>query len=142
MKSLKTIAMIPARLGSQRLVKKNLQLLNGIPLITHAIRKAKQSNAFDEVWVNSESEEIGRIAIQEDVQFHLRPAELADNHATSEDFIYEFLTKHPCDYLVQLHSIAPLLTIRDIISFSSCLKEGNQDVLLSTELIQIECASE
>ena len=52
---MKIIAMIPARLGSQRLKQKNLQLLNGIPLISHAINKAKNSNIFNEIWVNSES---------------------------------------------------------------------------------------
>ena len=37
--SVSKIAMIPARMGSQRLKHKNLRLLGGIPLITRAIRK-------------------------------------------------------------------------------------------------------
>ena len=46
---MKIIAMIPARLGSQRLKQKNLQLIHGEALIAHAIRKAKLSNVFDEI---------------------------------------------------------------------------------------------
>lgn len=137
---MKIIAMIPARLGSQRLKQKNLQPLNGVPLIAHAIRKAKASGMFDEIWVNSEADVFGDIAKDEGVNFHKRPDELADNNATSEDFVYEFLKSHECDYVVQVHSIAPLLTVEDTKSFVSELKKDEVDVLLSIENVQIECA--
>lgn len=137
---MKIIAMIPARLGSQRLKQKNLQPLNDVPLIVHAIRKAKASGMFDEVWVNSEADVFGDIARSEDVNFHKRPAELADNNATSEDFVYEFLKSHECDYVVQVHSIAPLLTVEDTTNFVTEVKKDEVDVLLSVENVQIECA--
>jgi len=137
---MKIIAMIPARLGSQRLKQKNLQPLNGVPLIAHAIRKAKLSGMFDEIWVNSEADVFADIAKDEGVNFHKRPDELADNNATSEDFVYEFLKSHECDYVVQVHSIAPLLTVEDTKGFVSELKKAQNDVLLSVENVQIECA--
>jgi len=137
---MKIIAMIPARLGSQRLKQKNLQPLNGVPLISHAIRKAKLSGMFDEIWVNSEADVFGEIAKDEGVNFHKRPDELADNNATSEDFVYEFLKSHECDFVVQVHSIAPLLTVEDTKSFVTELKKEKTDVLLSVEDVQIECA--
>ncbi len=132
--------MIPARLGSQRLKKKNLKLLKGEPLISHAINKTIKSEVFDEVWVNSESEEIGEVARSLGVNFHKRPENLANNQATSEDFVYEFFTYHECDYLVQIHSIAPLLKKTDIVSFVKELSSEKYDVLLSAQNIQIECA--
>ena len=89
------IAMIPARMGSQRLKQKNLRKINGVTLIAHAIRKAKAAGVFDEIWVNSEHPTFGDIASQEGVFFHRRPDVLASNTATSEDFVYEFLTNHP-----------------------------------------------
>ena len=52
----RSITMIPARLGSQRLKKKNLELFGDHTLIEHAILKCKQSEVFDEIYVNSESE--------------------------------------------------------------------------------------
>jgi len=137
---MKILAMIPARLGSQRLKQKNLQPLQGRPLITHAIQKAKDSKMFDEIWVNSEAEVFHDIAKDEGVLFHKRPDNLANNDATSEDFVYEFLNSHECDYVVQVHSIAPLLSVTDIINFVEELKEDKVDVLLSTEDVQIECA--
>lgn len=134
------IAMIPARMGSQRLKQKNLRELAGIPLITRAIRKCKAAGVFDEIWVNSEHLTFGEIAKAEDVQFHQRPEWLGNNHATSEQFVHEFLEAHPCDFVVQVHSIAPLLTIEDVRQFVTAITESDFDCLLSYEPIQIECA--
>ena len=136
------IAMIPARMGSQRLKKKNLRELGGVPLITRAIRKCKESAAFDEIWVNSEDEVFGEIAQAEGVWFHKRPTELANNTATSEDFAYEFLTKHVCNRLFQVHSIAPLLGAARVAEFVREMEHSDCDVLLSCTLEQIECAYE
>lgn len=135
-----TIGMIPARMGSQRLKKKNLRELAGIPLITRAIRKCVQSGIFDELWVNSENLEFRDIAESEGVDFHHRPEWLANNQATSEQFVAEFLEEHSCDFLVQVHSIAPLLSIEEIVSFVKKLEQSDADCLLSAEPVQIECA--
>ncbi len=134
------IAMIPARMGSQRLAKKNLRELAGLPLITRAIRKCQRAACFDEIWVNSEHADFGAIAAEENVGFHQRPAELGSNAATSEQYVAEFLTSHPCERLFQVHSIAPLVTIEDIRSFVEFMENSNFDCLLSSEAIQIECA--
>lgn len=134
------IAMIPARMGSQRLAKKNLRELDGIPLIVRAIRKCKEAGCFDEIWVNSEHPDFGAVAESEAVKFHRRPAHLGDNNATSEQFIAEFLVNHQCECVFQVHSIAPLLGRNDICRFVQRMEQGDVDALLSVELIQIECA--
>ena len=136
----KSIAMIPARMGSQRLKKKNLCELEGISLISRAIRKCKEAGCFDEIWVNSENVEFGVIAKQEGVFFHQRPEYLGDNNATSEQFVHEFLSEHDCDYLLQVHSIAPLLTKDEVKGFTEFFKSSQYDVLLSCIEDQIEVA--
>ena len=132
--------MIPARMGSQRLKKKNLQKLNGVPLISHAIRKCIQAGCFSEIWVNSENEHFGEIAKLEGVLFHKRPEYLGDNNATHEQFIHEFLLNHKCDYILQVHSIAPLLTASQVQEFSEFFIHSDYDVMLSCIHDQIECA--
>ncbi len=134
------IAMIPARMGSQRLKQKNLRELGGVPLITRAIRKCKEAGVFDEIWVNSEHPAFGEIAVAEGVHFHQRPEALGNNQATSEQFVAEFLTKHPCDFVFQVHSIAPLLTVDEIRRFVQAMAADQYDALLSYEAIGIECA--
>lgn len=138
----KIVAMIPARLGSQRLKQKNLALLNGTPLIAHAIRKCFKADCFDEIWVNSESEEIAEVAHKEGAKFHKRPTELANNVATSEDFVAEFFKKQPCEVMFQVHSIAPLLTAKEVSSFVEFYENSEHDVLLSCIHDQIEVAYE
>lgn len=136
----KIIAMIPGRLGSQRLPRKNLRHLRGVPLMTQAIRKCQRAGCFDEIWVNSESEEIGALAQAEGAKFHVRPPELANNVATSEQFVAEFLEAHPCQAVVQVHSIAPLLTAEEVRSFVDVYRDSDFDVLLSCIEDQIEVA--
>ena len=133
------IAMIPARMGSQRLAKKNLREINGVSLIQRAVRKCLQTNAFDEVWINSEHPDFGVIAKQEGVNFHKRPEHLGNNQATSEDYIEDFLKAHWCERIFQGHSVAPLLTVSEIKAFAVEIDRTQVDTLLSTEDIQLEC---
>jgi CMP-N-acetylneuraminic acid synthetase len=136
----KIIAMIPARMGSQRLTQKNLRTLRGVPLIVRAIRKCQEAGCFDEIWVNSEDLAFAPIAEAEGVQFHQRPAELGNNQATSEDFVKEFFRAHDCDRLAQVHSIAPLLTAQEVKDFMHAWLNSNHDVMLSCIHDQIEVA--
>lgn len=137
---MKIISVVPARMGSQRLKHKNLRELDHIPLIVRAIRKCKNADIFEEIWVNSEHKAFEEIAVAEGVKFHQRPEELSNDTATSEQFIAEFLTKRKCDYLFQIHSIAPLVTVNDIRMFVEFMLNSDYDCVLSTEEIQIECA--
>lgn len=134
------LAMIPARMGSQRLKQKNLRELGGVPLIVRAVRKCKAADIFDGIWVNSEHSAFGEIAASEGVNFHQRPAELASSVATSEQFVYEFLKKHPCERVFQVHSIAPLLTAEQVKGFVQEMVEGDYDTMLCCTHEQIECA--
>lgn len=140
--SKKVVAMIPARMGSQRLKQKNLRELDGVPLIVRAVRKCKESSVFDEIWVNSENTAFQKYAEEEGVFFHKRPEELGSNTATSEDFVYEFFKSRDCSHLVQVHSIAPLLSSEEVRNFTKSFINGDYDVFLSAENVQIECAFE
>jgi len=139
---MRRLAMIPARMGSQRLARKNLACLAGQPLIVHAIRKCVGSGLFDEVWVNSEHPDFGPIAEAEGARFHQRPQALGDDQTTSEAFVAEFLEAHDCDWLFQIHSIAPLLSAADLERFVRTVSCAECDVGLSVVDETLECVFE
>lgn len=137
---MKTVAMIPARMGSQRLIKKNLRLLAGQPLITHAVEKCQKAGCFDEIYINSEDAEFAQYADQYGIKFYQRPTELGNSVATSEQFVYDFLKHIDCDLLVQVHSIAPLLTAKEVEEFTKTFASSDANVMLSCIEDQIEVA--
>ena len=74
----KNTAFIFARGNSKGLVKKNIKLFNGKPLISYAIELALESKLYDHVIVSTDSEEIAEIskAFGAEIPF-MRPKELA-----------------------------------------------------------------
>jgi len=137
---MKTIAMIPARMGSQRLAKKNLRLLAGQPLITHAVEKCQQAGCFDTIYINSEDAEFAQYAEQYGIKFYQRPAELGNSVATSEQFVYDFLKHVDCDVLLQVHSIAPLLSTKEVEAFTKRFLASDADVMIACIEDKIEVA--
>jgi len=133
------IAMIPARMGSKRIPMKNIRLLCGKPLIRYAIDVAKASSCFDEIWVNSESERLAELASACGVRFHQRPARLATDTATNQDFTTEFLKRHPCRYVVMVNPTSPLLQPETIRRFCGTLETDRFDTLLSVVEERAEC---
>jgi CMP-N,N'-diacetyllegionaminic acid synthase len=55
---IKSLAIIPARGGSKRIARKNLQELGGVPLVQHALRAAIDSQCFTDVLLTSDDDEI------------------------------------------------------------------------------------
>ncbi len=58
------IAIIPARMGSKRIKKKNIKIFCGKPIIYYSILTAKLSGIFDHVYVSTDSKEIASMSIK------------------------------------------------------------------------------
>jgi CMP-N,N'-diacetyllegionaminic acid synthase len=134
---MKKIAMIPARLGSKRVPRKNLRLILGKPLISYAIEAAKESGIFDEIYVNSESDILGEIATQHGVRFYKRDAKLSDDKTINDEFLFDFVQNVPSDICVQLLPTSPLITPVEIRDFVEKIVADNFDTLVSVERHQI-----
>jgi pseudaminic acid cytidylyltransferase len=59
----KSYAVIPARGGSKRIPNKNIQEINGMPLISFPITAALGSQEFADVFVSTDSKEIAEISV-------------------------------------------------------------------------------
>ena len=131
--------MIPARLGSQRVKKKNLRLLNGKPLIAYSIETALKSKVFDEVYVNSESDLIGNVAIKYGAKFYKRPSEFSKNSSNNDDFAYDFIKNTEGDILIQLLPTSPFISVKEIKGFVKTMVNKNIETLVSVVNHQIAC---
>jgi N-acylneuraminate cytidylyltransferase len=82
------IAVIPARGGSKRLPRKNVRPFAGRPIIAWSIDAALRSGCFSRIIVSTNDEEITKVASAHGAEVPFRrPAELADDHATTSAVI-------------------------------------------------------
>lgn len=102
--------MIPGRLGSERFKKKNFSELNGMPLMSQAIKNSIETKIFDKVILNGDSDEFIKIAELHNVEFYNRPSSLGTSEARSDDVVYDFINKFGGDVLVWVNPICPLMT--------------------------------
>lgn len=135
----RVVAMIPARLGSKRIPKKNIRLLNNVPLISYIIRAAKNSECFDDIYVNTESDIIGQIALKEGVKFYKRSEHLTTDDATNDDFTLDFMENVECDSVVQILATSPFITPSEIREFTNNFLSEGYDTLISVNENKIEC---
>ncbi len=76
------IAVIPARGGSKRIIKKNIRPFYGKPIIAWTIEAAQSSGCFEKIVVSTDDDEIAQVArsFGADIPF-LRPADISNDHA-------------------------------------------------------------
>lgn len=83
----KVIAVIPARAGSKGIPGKNLLKVGGYSLVARAIRTANAAKLVDNVFVSTDGEAIAKEATDNGASVVERPAELANDTASSESAI-------------------------------------------------------
>jgi CMP-N,N'-diacetyllegionaminic acid synthase len=90
----KILAIIPARGGSKGLHKKNIRMMNGIPLICYSIEHALSSKLLDAIIVSTDDAEIKTVSENAGAQVILRPEEFAKDNSPTIDAV-----KHVIDTL-------------------------------------------
>ena len=125
------IAIIPARGGSKRILRKNIKNFIGKPIIAYSIETALASNLFDEVMVSTDDEEIAEIAIKygAKVPFY-RSEKNSNDHASTMDVIEEVLSDYSSklnqkfDSICCIYATAPLIKVNHLIdSYAKMQKE-------------------
>ncbi len=108
----KAVILIPSRLAATRLPRKPLLKINGISIISHVVKKAKDADV-GEVYVATEDEEI-----IDDVHLNGGKAILTSNtHKTGSDRIFECFEKlelKSIDYIINLQGDEPNINIDDL----------------------------
>lgn len=139
---MRIIGEIPARLGSKRVKQKNLRLLDGKPLIQYAINAARDAKTLSEVYVNSDSDVIGQIALENEIKYYRRSSKLAGDEAAQDEFNYDFIKAVKPDILVMVNPVAPLIDGRDIDAVVNHFLEGQLDTLIAVRDEQLHAYCE
>jgi CMP-N,N'-diacetyllegionaminic acid synthase len=122
---MKITAIIPARQGSKGIVKKNIKLLNGIPLILYSIEHAKKSKFINEIIVTTDCNDIADISKNNGASVpYLRPKNISDDLSTDHEFIkyhIEWCKNNDIDFPDLMIQLRPTYPIRDIIILDDCI---------------------
>lgn len=112
------LAIIPARIGSKRIPKKNIKNFMGKPIIAYSIEAAIESQLFDEVIVTTDDKEIAKIAESygATVPF-FRPDDLCDDFTATLPIVQHAVNwfiqnNQKPDYICCIYSTAPFLQIQ------------------------------
>lgn len=126
--SFERICIVPARGGSKGLSGKNLKVFAGETLVGLALRKAIESDAFDQVVLTSddatillEGKKVGAIC-------HQRSEVTSSDNATSEDALLEVLDDIGVNVgtIAMIQCTTPLITIKDI---AACMLLARRETL-------------
>jgi len=134
---MKVCVIIPARGGSKGILKKNLQLVNGIPLIARTIIVANKSKLADRVIVSTDDDEIGNISLENNAEVIKRSVELGTDEATSESVVLDVISKlkkqenYVPDITVLLQCTSPFTEPEDIDETITTLIKNDADSALT-----------
>ena len=130
---MRNLAIIPARIGSRRIPRKNIKLFLGKPIIAYSIEAALNSDLFAEVMVSTDSEEIVDIAKQygASVPF-LRSEKTSDDYATLADVTVEVILNYKkqgenFDIICCILPTAPFVTPQKLIEGLKLLEKRIYD---------------
>ena len=132
---MKTVAFVPIRLNSKRVVGKNLKMLGDKPLMCYVLETLAKVKGVDEVYCYCSNEEVIKY-LPEGVKFLKRP-EFLDRDETLGKEIYEEFTKTvDADVYILAHTTSPFMKIDTFEKALNKVVNEDYDSAFSAEKIQ------
>ncbi|MBE6223871.1 MAG: acylneuraminate cytidylyltransferase family protein [Bacteroidales bacterium] len=132
---MKTVAFVPIRLNSKRVVGKNLKNLGNKPLMCYVLETLAKVSGVDDVYVYCSSEDVIPY-LPEGVKYLKRP-EFLDSDETLGKEIYEEFTKTiDADVYILAHTTSPFLKIETFENALNKIKNEDFDSAFSAEKVQ------
>ncbi len=132
----KSIAIIPARGGSKRILRKNIKPFLGQPIIKYSIDAAFESGLFDEIMVSTDDDEIAKLSLEygANVPF-MRSPEKANDYATTADVLEEVLCEYKKRgeeflYACCIYPTAPFITTEKLKTGFTLLQDKDADSVI------------
>lgn len=107
---MRSACFIPIKENSERVPGKNFRVLNGKKLYEYICEHVKEANLFDDIYIDTNSDEIAKYADQLGFYVIERKPELARNTANGNDLlVYHYELYPDYDYYFQMFATAPYL---------------------------------
>lgn len=132
---MKTVALVPIKLNSQRLPHKNILPIAGHPLCWHICNSLLQTTSIDEVYVYCSDKAVVQY-LPEGTKFKQRDSRLDGNLIKGFDIYREFIKEVDADIYVLAHTTSPFIKVSSIENALGHLLSGENDSAFSAERIQ------
>ena len=132
---MKTVAFVPIRLNSKRVVGKNLKLLGNKPLLCYILDTLVKVKRIDEVYVYCSSEDIIRY-LPDGVKFLKRPVSLDRDETLGKEIYENFTEIVDADVYVLAHTTSPFMKVKTVENALSKILDEDYDSAFSAEKVQ------
>jgi len=132
---MKVVAFLPAKGTSSRIPNKNMSLLDGKPLYLHALEKLMKCDFIDEVYLDTESEEVIEMTSEVDCHVLKRSPDLASNKTDGNRLFMNEVEHVDADIYIQMLCTSPFIDIESIRLGIDKVRSGDFD---SAVLVQKE----
>jgi pseudaminic acid cytidylyltransferase len=131
------LAIIPARGGSKRIPRKNINCFGGKPMIAWSIEAALEAGVFDKIIVSTDDTEIANIAKEHGAEVpFIRPSELSGDYTGTTAVIAHAIEWYQSqntlvDLACCIYATAPFISAQDLKRGLHVLTEGSSDFAFS-----------
>lgn len=127
------LALIPARGGSKEIIRKNIKLLSGKPLINWTIETVNKTKLIDKLIVSTDDLEISEIAKKAGAEVpFMRPDEISkDDTPGIEPALHAIKQITDFEWLLLLQPTSPLRSVEDIDGIISFCRKNNSPSAVS-----------
>lgn len=121
---MKVVAFLPAKGSSARIQNKNVKLLDGKPLFLHTLEKLAACSFIDEVYLDTESDEIADLASEVPCRILRRSAELASNQTDGNALFMNEVRHVEADVYIQILGTSPFISPDTILRAMKAVTES------------------
>lgn len=126
MENISVSAFLPVKGKSERIKNKNLKLLAGKPLFLHTLEKLVNCDFIDEVFLDSESEEVFELASNYNYTKFIREEKFADNSTDGNKLFLNEIKTTNADICIQILCTSPFIEPETIKKGIEILKKNNE----------------
>lgn len=123
---MKVVAFVPAKGSSARIDNKNLRLMDGKPLFLHTLEKLLLCDFIDEVYLDTESEDVIEAASEVGCKIMRRDPTLASNKTDGNRLFLNEVRHTEADIYIQVLGTSPFIEIETLRRGVEMLSNGSE----------------